>query len=643
MAKKRPRPRKETRRRLPRAEPRPLFPPGFYDRRAIEGVMWGGVNEAIGAPPAEGPLARAQALVYQAFARPDPVERIRMARQALEISPDCADAYVILAEHAKGAREALEHYQQGVAAGERALGPEGFREAVGHFWGILETRPYMRAREGLAHALRSAGRSDQAIDHLREMLRLNPNDNQGLRYSLVSWLLTLERDDEVETFLEQHEGAAWNAGFTRALIAFRRQGDTPEGRHLLRLGHKKNRFILPWLLGDEPFPAEEPEGYTTGSPEEAYLYVRGSRCAWRSTPGAIAWLRRTFTPTDGLPEGATQTFRPAAADRSRIARLPMSFETWQAGFRRIPTRIKGEGGLGIPWVVLVGNQSSGQVMGSIVLEKEPGASQLWDAIAKAIEQPLTRDPHRPTGIEVRPDPRWDLLRPHLDDLGIPLQDCESLEVLDEMFEDMTSHLLKDDPPGLLDMPRVTPRIVGSLFRAAADFYRKAPWRTLGDRYGIRVECPRFNSGPWSAVVMGQAGLTLGLALYERLDQLRALWANDPDQQPELMRRITSLAVTFDRESLARPKDAFAAAQHGWEVVDPEAFPDVDRKEPGLSIRPPLSWELILLEGCLRAVPAFLSRYAPGDAVRSKMTVPVATGELDLVLSWVDESSNEGTR
>ena len=81
-------------------------------------------------------------------------------------------------------------------------------------------------------------------------------------------------------------------------------------------------------------------------------------------------------------------------------------------------------------------------------------------------------------------------------------------------------------PGCSTCPRVTPEIVGSLFRAAADFYRKAPWRILGDRYAIRVECPRFDSGPWSAVVMGQAGLTLGLALYERLDHLRALWASE---------------------------------------------------------------------------------------------------------------------
>ena len=53
--------------------------------------------------------------------------RSRLARRALEISPDCADAYVLLAENAGSRKEALELYQKGVEAGTRALGPELFR------------------------------------------------------------------------------------------------------------------------------------------------------------------------------------------------------------------------------------------------------------------------------------------------------------------------------------------------------------------------------------------------------------------------------------------------------------------------------------------------------------------------------------
>src|SRR5205823_13633226 len=39
-------------------------------------------------------------------------------------------------------------YEQGVAAAERALGPDVFAQEAGRFWGIVGTPPYMRARLG---------------------------------------------------------------------------------------------------------------------------------------------------------------------------------------------------------------------------------------------------------------------------------------------------------------------------------------------------------------------------------------------------------------------------------------------------------------------------------------------------------------
>ena len=110
------------------------------------------------------------------------------------MSPDCADAYVLLAEDdARSVGRAKSYFEQGMAAGERALGDK-FDEYVGHFWGVTETRPYMRTRRGLASCLWSMGDTDAAVEHYHEMLRLNPNDNQGIRYELLYCLL--EKKDE---------------------------------------------------------------------------------------------------------------------------------------------------------------------------------------------------------------------------------------------------------------------------------------------------------------------------------------------------------------------------------------------------------------------------------------------------------------
>jgi hypothetical protein len=63
------------------------------------------------------PLKEAQDLIYDAWEVADPKRRVTLAREALEISPDCADAYVLLAEEtASSLSEALNLYRQGVEA-----------------------------------------------------------------------------------------------------------------------------------------------------------------------------------------------------------------------------------------------------------------------------------------------------------------------------------------------------------------------------------------------------------------------------------------------------------------------------------------------------------------------------------------------
>ena len=147
-------------------------------------------------PQPISPAAKAQAVLDRAFREMNPGPRRKLAEEALAIDPDCADAYVLLAEVADSRRAALELYAKGVAAAERSLGRETFQRDAGHFWGILGTRPYMRARYGLANSLWTAGCRDEAIAHLQDMLRLNPNDNQGIRYGLAGFLLKEDRNEE---------------------------------------------------------------------------------------------------------------------------------------------------------------------------------------------------------------------------------------------------------------------------------------------------------------------------------------------------------------------------------------------------------------------------------------------------------------
>ena len=54
------------------------------------------------------------------------------------------------------------------------------------------------------------------------------------------------------------------------------------------------------------------------------------------------------------------------------------------------------------------------------------------------------------------------------------------------------------------------------------------------------------------------------------------------------------------------------------------------------MRPPLAWELELMEGCLRAAPGFVTRHQQDNPAGEEVTVPVASGPLRPALSWVVE-------
>ena len=235
------------------------------------------------------PVDQAQDVMYDAWECGDPKQRVALAREALDISPLCADAYVLLAEEAaRSQEEALAYYKLAVEAGAEALGPDAFKEYAEHFWGFVETRPYMRARAGFAEALWVTGRRDEAIGHYKEMLALNPGDNQGIRYILASKLLEMGRTEDLKAHLKMHEDeASTDILYTRALVAYQ-DGDA-KAVELAKFAWECNRHVSGILSGR--IPKEEMANYITlGGKDEATSYVLANGEAWETTPGAIAWL-----------------------------------------------------------------------------------------------------------------------------------------------------------------------------------------------------------------------------------------------------------------------------------------------------------------------------------------------------------------
>ncbi|EMP0383224.1 hypothetical protein L0P01_29160 [Klebsiella pneumoniae] len=234
-------------------------------------------------------LAAAQEFMFDAWETDDLDVVLKLIRKAIKKSPLCADAYSFYCEISQDPPESkIGNLETALYAASIALG-EDFQEFAGRFWGFVETRPYMRAKAALADALWESGNFYPAMTHCREMLKLNPNDNQGIRHLLTGYYLELEMVDELTLLLNDYsEDVCPCLQYSRALLAYRQS--SPDADDIAKTAIDSNRYI-PGLLSKCRLQPKFNSGYITlGGLDEAIDFVNNNIKPWLRTPGAIKWL-----------------------------------------------------------------------------------------------------------------------------------------------------------------------------------------------------------------------------------------------------------------------------------------------------------------------------------------------------------------
>ncbi len=242
---------------------------------------------------------RAQDLVYEAMEARTPARRVRLATQALDLDPENVDALLMLTDAVPlGEAARITVLRDIVATGAKRLGPKTFKKLAPHFWGYLETRPYMRAREVLAEDLRAAGRLEEAVQEYTEMLALNENDNQGMRYHLLPSLLALRRLDEAQALMKRYiDDCDWSVVFAWGrVLAFLLAGDPAAAAKALVIARKQNPHIEVFLRGRRKAPKRLPDYYSHGSEEEALCFAEPLLMAWARYLDCQRWLAGQPSP-----------------------------------------------------------------------------------------------------------------------------------------------------------------------------------------------------------------------------------------------------------------------------------------------------------------------------------------------------------
>ncbi len=186
---------------------------------------------------------QAQDLVLEAYEL-TPAKAKKKIEKALELDPDCIEAYEYLSVCESSLELESIFLEKGIAIGRRLFFEENFEYYKGKFWGILETRPFMRCLQLYSEILYLKNKKKECIDILEEMIELNPNDNQGVRDHLMLYLIELDEIKKFEKYTKMYKDDEMAFSlFNQALFAFKTEGDTVKSKKQLQKALKYNKFV----------------------------------------------------------------------------------------------------------------------------------------------------------------------------------------------------------------------------------------------------------------------------------------------------------------------------------------------------------------------------------------------------------------
>lgn len=225
------------------------------------------------------------------LAEGDEEEAGRYFFKSIEIDPTYADGYNHLANIVwrKGDwKQAEGLYRKALACAE----PEVKDMPQGGFWGILESRPYMRALHGLGLTLWKQNRLEDAVTIFERMLNLNPNDNQGVRYLMGPVLHQMGNLEEAVKWYKQNRDDPHNLyNYGLALI---QQDRLEEAAKVLISAVFANPYIAPMLLGDKLPRRDWWHGTNLVEPEYAEDYVTEYGSWWGREERPLVFLRAVW-------------------------------------------------------------------------------------------------------------------------------------------------------------------------------------------------------------------------------------------------------------------------------------------------------------------------------------------------------------
>lgn len=225
-------------------------------------------------------------------------DALKYAKEALKLDPHNYDAEAMIIDlKAKDETKLVRDLAKAVERATRHMEEEGYfeDEDIGHFWGILETRPYMRLRGKYVHSLLQCGMICQARRECEELLRLCENDNMGMRYQLMHIYAYFEDEEAALALHKRFDSYDETEMLLPLSILYYKKGNYTKAAQYLRKLNGTNRDLKRFLkivldVGDEEFEGFELDGgYRPGTIEEFMMEFRANGFLFFAMEAYFEW------------------------------------------------------------------------------------------------------------------------------------------------------------------------------------------------------------------------------------------------------------------------------------------------------------------------------------------------------------------
>ena len=203
-------------------------------------------------------------------------QAIKYAKEAYEMCPDCFDELLFQVHLADNPLKRMKLLDEGLEFEKDRLLEEKYfdKDNIGHFYGIFETRPYIRGLYAKADYLILDGKIKKARDICKEILKLNENDNIGARYLLMAIYAYLEEENDMLELYKKYPEEDLEMLFPLFILYYKQENDKKAKEYLDRID-KANPHFINFFKGTMEENNDIPyRYYAKGDSSEVIMYFK---------------------------------------------------------------------------------------------------------------------------------------------------------------------------------------------------------------------------------------------------------------------------------------------------------------------------------------------------------------------------------